>query len=56
MTLIILGYVWIFSAPKLYELYKEPIDNYMGIACTRIHETYNLVQDKIPFLGKKKQE
>jgi len=56
MTLIILGVIGAFCIPKVYDMHKELIDQYLGVACGKIHDTCSMVREKIPFLGKKKQE
>lgn len=55
MTLIILADICLFSMPKVYEMQKEQIDKHVGTACSKISDACNMVQEKAPFLFKKKQ-
>ncbi|KAI7691690.1 Reticulon-4 [Sarcoptes scabiei] len=46
MTLVILAYIGAFSVPKVYEMNKTQIDQYLNLIMTKISE----VSEKIPFL------
>jgi len=52
MTLVIIGFVGAFTAPKFYETFQVQIDNYVGIAKARVLETYELLKDKVPLFKK----
>jgi len=52
MTLVILAFLTAFTAPKVYETYKEQIDHYIGIASAQIGDVMEKVKAKIP-IGKK---
>lgn len=51
-TLIVLFVLSVFSVPKVYELYKEPIDQYVGLAKENLDKVHHQVTDKLPFLKK----
>jgi hypothetical protein len=55
MTLVILLFIGAFTVPKFYEVYREPIDQYLDIAQTHIKKVTDQVNDKLPFLKKKQQ-
>ncbi|CAH1792140.1 unnamed protein product [Owenia fusiformis] len=55
MTLIILGWVAIFTLPKVYEQYQGPIDQYVDLIKTNVNNVISQVQAKIP-IGKKKTQ
>nr|CAD2144539.1 unnamed protein product [Meloidogyne enterolobii] len=50
----------LFSVPKTYELYKEPIDQYIKLAKDQIDHFSKIAQEKLPFLkleiSEKKEE
>jgi hypothetical protein len=50
ITLVTLFVLGLFSVPKLYELYKEPIDEYVGLARQNVEKVNHIVQEKLPFL------
>jgi len=52
ISLILIFVIAVFSVPKVYELYKEPIDQYIGIAREHVEKVQHTVQDKLPFLKK----
>lgn len=54
LTLMILTLVGVFTLPKVYEIYKVPIDNIMEKATSTIHQGVKQVMVKLPFLNKKK--
>lgn len=54
MTLIILATITIFSLPKVYEVYKVQIDQYLDLARAQIRNVMKQIQEKIPLPGKKK--
>ncbi|KAI6213841.1 hypothetical protein M3Y94_00199400 [Aphelenchoides besseyi] len=47
LTLLVLG---LFTLPKVYELYQEPIDQYIQLARENVDKVHQIVQDKIPQL------
>jgi len=52
ISLILIFVIAVFSVPKVYEMYKEPIDQYIGIAREHVEKVQHTVQDKLPFLKK----
>jgi len=52
ITLVLIFVLAVFSVPKVYELYKEPIDHYIAIAREHVEKVQHTVQDKAPFLRK----
>lgn len=60
LALVITFVVSVFAIPKIYELYKEPIDHYIKIAQEQIDHYSNIAQEKLPFLkvtmSEKKEE
>uniref|UniRef100_A0A0M3HHB5 Reticulon domain-containing protein n=1 Tax=Ascaris lumbricoides TaxID=6252 RepID=A0A0M3HHB5_ASCLU len=42
----------IFSIPKFYEVYQEPIDHNITIAKEHINNVTNTMNEKLPFLKK----
>lgn len=60
VSLILIFILAVFSVPKVYELYKEPIDNYIGLAREHLEKAQHAVEDKVPFLkkvqGEKKEQ
>jgi len=50
ITIITLFVLSLFSVPKVYELYKEPIDEYIGLARQNVEKVNQIVQEKLPFL------
>jgi len=56
LALLILMVLAVFSVPKFYEVYKEPIDKNMAIVkehCKKIQDT---IEEKLPFLKKQKTQ
>ncbi|GMR59450.1 hypothetical protein PMAYCL1PPCAC_29645, partial [Pristionchus mayeri] len=49
-TLLFLAIIAIFSIPKIYETYQEPIDAQLAIVKGHIDNVTNLVEEKLPFL------
>jgi len=56
LTLIILAYLALFSLPKVYEMNKSQIDQYLCLACTQINDITSKIRAKIPFPAKKDKE
>jgi len=54
LALVILLVLAIFSVPKFYEVYKEPIDQNLAVANEHIKKVTDTVQEKLPFLKKQK--
>jgi len=50
ITLLTIFILALFSVPKVYEIYKEPIDEYIGLAKENVDKVQKIVQEKIPFL------
>jgi len=50
ITLVTLFVLGLFSVPKVYELYKEQIDEYVGLARQNVEKVNQIVQEKLPFL------
>ena len=55
MTLLIIVVIGAFTVPKVYEMYQEPIDQYLGVAQQHIKQVTDMVNEKLPFLKKKQQ-
>ncbi|XP_006816562.1 reticulon-like protein isoform X1 [Saccoglossus kowalevskii] len=53
LTLLILGFIGLFTIPKVYELHQEKIDNYIDLVNQQVKEIMNKVQAKVPWLKKK---
>ncbi|CAJ0568436.1 unnamed protein product, partial [Mesorhabditis spiculigera] len=51
--LLILFVLGIFSIPKFYEVYQEPIDQNLGLIKGHIDNITNTLEEKLPFLKKK---
>jgi len=56
LTLVILGYLAFFSLPKVYEMHKAQIDQYLNLVFGQISEIVNKVKAKIPFPSKKDKD
>ena len=41
LTLIILSYLVLFSAPKVYEMHKTQIDQTLELVCKQVHDVYD---------------
>jgi len=52
ITLILIFVLAVFSVPKVYELYKDPIDHYIAIVQENLEKVQHTIQDKLPFLKK----
>jgi len=52
LTLIIIGVVGLFSLPKVYEVYQEPIDQNLNLVKGKLNEVVQKVQAVLP-IGKK---
>uniref|UniRef100_A0A1I7RN95 Reticulon-like protein n=1 Tax=Bursaphelenchus xylophilus TaxID=6326 RepID=A0A1I7RN95_BURXY len=46
-TLFVLA---LFTLPKVYELYQEPIDEYIALAKANVEKVNAVLQEKLPFL------
>jgi hypothetical protein len=55
LTLFTIAVVGLFTLPKVYNLYKAPINNVLGLACNKMRDVCKMVQDRVPMLSKKKQ-
>lgn len=55
MTLLIIAVIGAFTVPKVYEMYQEPIDQYLGMAQQHIKQVTDIVHEKVPFLKQKQQ-
>jgi hypothetical protein len=42
LTLVILSYLTLFSAPKVYEMHKNEIDNALSMICKQITDVQDL--------------
>jgi len=49
-TLIILFVIGVFTIPKVYEMNKEPIDNYLNLAKDNVDKLHQTVGEKLPFM------
>lgn len=56
MTLIILGFVALFTLPKVYETYKVEIDQYLSLARTHVGNVLGSIKAKIPIGQRPKEE
>ncbi|KAK0410149.1 hypothetical protein QR680_004976 [Steinernema hermaphroditum] len=52
LTLIVLAVIAVFSVPKVYELYKEPIDEYLELAQNHLNKITETIYEKVPMLKK----
>jgi len=50
ITLITIFVLAVFSLPKVYELYQEPIDQYVNLARENVDKVHQTIQEKVPFL------
>ncbi|KAE9549201.1 hypothetical protein FO519_007581, partial [Halicephalobus sp. NKZ332] len=50
-ALVILFVIGLFSVPKVYEIYKEPIDANLALARENVEKVHNIVAEKLPFLN-----
>jgi len=56
ITLCILILVTVFTLPKIYQVYKTPIDQASNKTTAILRKIFRNVQDKLPFLTKSKQQ
>jgi len=56
LTLLILGYLALFSLPKVYETNKTVIDQYIELINSKISEVSAKVTTAVPFLKKEKAQ
>lgn len=54
LTLLILGLIFAFTLPKVYEIYKKPIDQALEKGTSFAHCAVKELMTKLPFLNKKK--
>uniref|UniRef100_A0A915D6J8 Reticulon-like protein n=1 Tax=Ditylenchus dipsaci TaxID=166011 RepID=A0A915D6J8_9BILA len=52
ISLVLIFIIALFTVPKFYEVYKEPVDHYVGIAKENIDKVQHQISDKLPFLKK----
>jgi len=50
LTLVILIVLGVFSIPKFYEVYQEPIDAQLAVVHDNIKKVTDLIYEKLPFL------
>jgi len=55
MALIILSFIALFTIPKFYETYKVQIDHYYDLVYKQTKPILDQIQEKVPYLQKKKQ-
>jgi hypothetical protein len=55
LALIIIFVLGVFSIPKFYEVYKEPVDHYLDLARENVEKVNHIIEEKVPFL-KRQQE
>nr|XP_039249394.1 reticulon-3-B-like isoform X3 [Styela clava] len=56
LTLLIIDVILVFTVPIFYEKYQTPIDNYLGIAKSKITELTATVKAKLPRAKKAQKE
>lgn len=56
LTLLLIGLVTVFTLPKVYQVYKKPIDQSIQKVTTLAHTVGKQVKAKIPMLNKKKTQ
>lgn len=56
LTLLMLALVTVFTLPKVYQVYKQPIDQAIQKVTTLAHQVTKQVMAKIPMLNKKKTQ
>jgi len=56
LTLIILGYTSLFTLPKVYETYKDCIDQYLALVHTQVNDVMTKVKGMIPIGNKEKAQ
>lgn len=52
LALVIIFVLGVFSVPKFYEVYKEPVDQYLALARENVENVNNTLHEKLPFLKK----
>uniref|UniRef100_A0A915D930 Reticulon-like protein n=1 Tax=Ditylenchus dipsaci TaxID=166011 RepID=A0A915D930_9BILA len=52
ISLVLIFIIALFTVPQFYEVYKEPVDHYVGIAKENIDKVQHQISDKLPFLKK----
>ncbi|TKR61216.1 hypothetical protein L596_028357 [Steinernema carpocapsae] len=52
LTLVVLAVIAVFSVPKIYELNKEVIDQYLELAHNHINKITEMIHEKVPMLKK----
>ncbi|KIH43344.1 hypothetical protein ANCDUO_26653 [Ancylostoma duodenale] len=55
-ALIVLGVLAVFSVPKVYEMYQEPIDAQLAVISEHIKNATKMAEEKLPFLTKAQTE
>lgn len=56
MTLLIIADILLFTVPKIYVMNQSKIDEVAKVACVKVQGVWKQIQEKIPLLGKSKQE
>lgn len=56
LTLLLIGLVTVFTLPKVYQVYKQPIDQSIEKVTSLVHQVVKQVMVKIPMLNKKKTQ
>ncbi|WKY11763.1 hypothetical protein Q1695_003381 [Nippostrongylus brasiliensis] len=51
-ALVVLAVLGAFSVPKVYEMYKEPIDAQLAVISEHISKISKMAEEKLPFLKK----
>ncbi|CAJ0960810.1 unnamed protein product, partial [Mesorhabditis belari] len=54
--LLIVFVLGVFSIPKFYEVYQEPIDQHLSVIKGHIDNVTNIVEEKLPFLKRARVE
>jgi len=54
LTLVILAFIALFGLPKVYELNKNVIDQYIDLVCAKVSEITTKIHEVLPF-GKKEK-
>ncbi|KHJ87125.1 Reticulon [Oesophagostomum dentatum] len=55
-ALVILGVLAVFSVPKVYEMYQEPIDANLAKVSEQLKKVSQMIEEKLPFLKKAQTE
>lgn len=56
LCLLMLIVIAVFSVPKIYEVYQEPIDRTLAVAKEHANNVSNIISEKVPFLKKQVHE